>query len=203
MSDVALFFHAVSAYWMSYVGVALTVMSFIQPWIEKRFPKLKPLKLLWGIGAVLLIVALYQAWLGEHVNSETLIVEKAKLAGENGALREELAKRPLPSEIITGDEVVKARRRKIREYLGSLIPEYDALWSSCLERMRSRVEAPLSLEDKAACEKKKDDFDKKVESYLRSHREDLDSADVEEFKRNASMGMEVLGITDILKELKK
>lgn len=79
MPNLLRFVHAVFAHWISLVGVVLTAMSFIQPWIEKRFPKTRVFKGLWAVGVALLLVALYDAWLDEHHNAEVLISERARL----------------------------------------------------------------------------------------------------------------------------
>jgi hypothetical protein len=85
MSDLLEFFRAVFSNWLATVGVILTILSFFQPLIEKYFKWTVSARILWTIGGICLLIAIYQAWSDEHQkavqasNSELLLQRQQHL----------------------------------------------------------------------------------------------------------------------------
>ncbi len=82
-----LYAKAVFSSWVATVGILLTITAFIperaQKWVEARIMKDRfSLKHLWVTGALLLLVAFYQAWVEEHRIVEQLENDKRAVASE-------------------------------------------------------------------------------------------------------------------------
>ena len=139
-------------------------MSFAQTWIERKLPKLKILKCLWIIGAVLLIFSFYKAWLDEHTNVERLIVEKAQLTGENNILRQEIARRSEPFSALEG----KAKRNEATEKAHHSIQDKISRYINTGNSLRTTFTPgyPPSQEKQHAWSGSVDSWHKSIEHYL-------------------------------------
>jgi hypothetical protein len=85
MPQVMLFFSALIAHWLfTFGGVALVLFGLYEKSRHKETQK----RLYWGVAAILLFVASYQAWLDEHHNAEAVIRDKMQLAIENSGLKQ-------------------------------------------------------------------------------------------------------------------
>jgi hypothetical protein len=95
MSDLLEFFRAVFSNWLATVGVILTILSFFQPLIEKYFKWTVSARILWTIGGICLLIAIYQAWSDEHQkavqasNSELLLQRQQHLNRLQAVLRKD------------------------------------------------------------------------------------------------------------------
>jgi hypothetical protein len=79
-----LYIKAVFAHWFATVGILLTLTPFVpdrtRKWVEVRMKQQFSLKHLWIVGAVLLGIAFYQAWVDEHYNATQLIKDKDSIS---------------------------------------------------------------------------------------------------------------------------
>lgn len=70
MASILLFIQAVFSHWIATLGIILTLTPLIpehfQRWIEGKMKRPLSLKHLWVVGALLLLIAFYQAWNDEH-----------------------------------------------------------------------------------------------------------------------------------------
>lgn len=80
MPDLVLFLHAVSAHWIAYLGVFLTLTPLAPPNLRKRAEQFMKLKFtfrhLWMVGGFLLFISFYQAWQDEHRNTQVVIAQR-------------------------------------------------------------------------------------------------------------------------------
>lgn len=180
--------------YMAYLGVHVTLHPTEEP-RKRRWYKIQ----FWVCGGVAVLLIAWQT--GRNAQTESAI--RRQLADiERNTKTPPTVQTTVnvpPAQIITGDEAEKAKRAAAREGLAAFIPEADMLYAApCTVELSP---APLGVE--AACKKKKDAFDKKVENYMRTNRAYIDSSYLVRFKNDGELrNFEYRTLEDLLKELK-